>query len=84
MTDFHGYKNLLITQHKMARVAPYFLKHGLVITFWRSRMQRTRLFASRRVWPQSPLVRAVGGSGACTPWVVSIGTSWRQTHKYIK
>ena len=46
ITEFNGEKNLLLTQHKLARVAPWSLKHGFVRSFWRSRMQRTRLSSS--------------------------------------
>jgi len=45
MTGFYGYKNILMTQHKLARVAPCFLKHGFVQAFWRCR-RRTYLFPS--------------------------------------
>jgi len=46
MTEFYWYKNLLMTQHKLARIATCFLKQGFVRAFWRSRMQRTHLFPS--------------------------------------
>jgi len=56
ITECYEHKNLLITQHKLARVAPCFLKHGFARAFWRSRMQRTRL---------SPLVRSGDNHHCC-------------------
>jgi len=60
MTEFSGHKNLQITQHGIDQSCTFFSKAQVCQSFWRSRMQRARLFPY--------LVRSGQNHGYCGLW----------------
>jgi len=66
MTELYGHKNLNITQYKTGQSCTLFSKAQVCQSLLKIPNAAYPLIPlSHQLWSQSPLVRAVRGSGAC-------------------